>query len=87
INFERLPEDTEHITIYGNQNLLKLAITNVVQNACKYSDNGKVTISLHASETQCIVVVEDHGIGIPEKELRYIFDPFFRASNTTAYKG
>lgn len=87
INFESLPEDTEYITIYGNQNLLKLALTNVVQNACKYSNNDKVTISLHATEVQCIVVVEDRGIGIPEKELRYIFDPFFRASNTSAYKG
>ena len=55
INFESLPEDTEHITIFGNQNLLKLAITNVVQNACKYSNNDKVTISLHATESQCIV--------------------------------
>ncbi|MBL0883427.1 MAG: HAMP domain-containing histidine kinase, partial [Chitinophagaceae bacterium] len=87
INFESLPEDTEYITIFGNQNLLKLALTNVVQNACKYSNNDKVTISLHATDSQCIVVVEDRGIGIPEKELRYIFDPFFRASNTSAYKG
>lgn len=87
INFESLPDDTEYITIFGNQNLLKLAITNVVQNACKYSNNDRVTISLHATQSQCIVVVEDRGIGIPEKELRYIFDPFFRASNTSAYKG
>jgi len=87
INFEELPDDEERITIFGNLNLLKLAITNVLQNACKYSDNGKVTISLRATDKQCILVVEDHGIGIPQKELRYIFDPFFRASNTTAYKG
>jgi signal transduction histidine kinase len=87
INFEELPEDESRITIFGNLNLLKLAITNVVQNACKYSDNGKVTISLRATDKQCILVVEDRGIGIPQKELRYIFDPFFRASNTTAYKG
>ncbi len=87
INFEELPDDDAKITIFGNQNLLKLAITNVVQNACKYSDNGKVTVSLRATDRQCILIVEDHGIGIPQKELRYIFDPFFRASNTTAYKG
>lgn len=87
INFEKLPEDTAQLTIYGNQNLLKLAITNVVQNACKYSNNDRVTISLYGTEKHCIIVVEDHGIGIPQKELRYIFDPFFRASNTTAYKG
>lgn len=87
INFEELPDDETKITIFGNLNLLKLAITNVVQNACKYSDNGKVTISLRASDKHSILVVEDHGIGIPQKELRYIFDPFFRASNTAAYKG
>jgi signal transduction histidine kinase len=87
LNFEELPDDETRITIFGNQNLLKLAITNVVQNACKYSNNGKVTISLRATEKQSILIVEDQGIGIPQKELRYIFDPFFRASNTTAYKG
>jgi signal transduction histidine kinase len=87
INFEELPEDNELITVYGNQNLLKLAVANVVQNACKYSNNGKVTVTLRASQKHCMVIVEDQGIGIPEKELRYIFDPFFRASNTTAYKG
>lgn len=88
LNFERLPADEANLTVFGNQNLLKLAITNVVQNACKYSNNGKVTISLSAtSDKQCILVVEDHGIGIPQKEIRYIFDPFFRASNTKDYKG
>lgn len=85
--FDLLPEAADAITIKGNINLLKLALANIVQNACKYSDGKTVSLSLTAAATSCIITVKDEGIGIPEKELKYIFDPFFRASNTGNYKG
>jgi signal transduction histidine kinase len=34
-----------------------------------------------------IIVVKDLGIGIPENEMNYIYDPFFRASNAKEYEG
>jgi signal transduction histidine kinase len=34
-----------------------------------------------------IVSVKDEGIGIPEKDLQHIFEPFFRASNTGKFDG
>ncbi len=86
-NLDGLPESENMITIFGNANLLKLAFANIVQNACKYSDQKEVCVSLTTSSTYCIIKVQDHGIGIPEKELKYIFDPFFRASNTAEFKG
>lgn len=87
IDLDQLPETTEEITIKGNTNLLKLALANIIQNACKYSGQQEVDVSLTATPAHCVVVVKDRGIGIPEKELKYIFDPFFRASNTAPYKG
>ena len=33
------------------------------------------------------MIIKDQGIGIPESDLPFIFDPFFRASNTAAYDG
>lgn len=87
INLDELPEAEERITIRGNANLLRLAIANIIQNACKYSEQKPVGVLLQATETHCIMTVKDDGIGIPEKELKYIFDPFFRASNTGSFKG
>lgn len=87
INLDDLPDAENLITIKGNSNLLKLALSNIIQNACKYSQNKPVMVSLKSADNHCSITIEDEGIGIPENELKYIFDPFFRASNTTGYKG
>ncbi|MDO7744257.1 MAG: ATP-binding protein, partial [Pedobacter sp.] len=71
----------------GNLNLLKLAVTNIVNNACKYSDNRIVLLGLSISAANVVISVKDQGIGIPENELQHVFEPFFRASNTTNYSG
>lgn len=67
--------------------LLLLALSNVVLNACKYSNNQTVTVGVASTDERVLIVVRDIGIGIPETELPYIFDPFFRASNVEHFKG
>ncbi len=84
---DNLPEDETFLEVEGNADLLKLAVSNIVLNACKYSDNKQVTVSIHSDGTQLQVIIEDKGIGIPEKELKDIFTPFFRASNVQTYRG
>lgn len=87
IDFNLLPETPEKLKVKGNEQLLHLALTNIVGNACKYSRNQLVTVSLGATADKIIVAVKDNGIGIPENELQYIYDPFFRASNTKQFEG
>lgn len=87
IAFDNLPTNEESISIKGNADLLKIAITNIALNACKYSDNKEVKISLCLQLNEVIIKIEDKGIGIPEEELKSIYDPFFRASNTKSYDG
>ncbi|BAV04149.1 Signal transduction histidine kinase [Filimonas lacunae] len=82
-----LPEEERKLTLKGNMQLLVLALSNVVLNACKYSDNKPVTIGVAATDERILIIVRDMGIGIPENELPYIFDPFFRASNVGSHKG
>jgi signal transduction histidine kinase len=82
-----LPDNEQLLYVLGNDNLLRLAITNIITNACKYSKNKLVTIRLVAEENQLLIDVADQGIGIPEADLKHIFEPFFRASNTYAYEG
>lgn len=87
IDFELMPENPLKLKVMANKQLLTLAITNLLSNACKYSQNAIVTISISATENHVLLVINDKGIGIPASELQYIYDPFFRASNTKNFDG
>ncbi|RAW00660.1 sensor histidine kinase [Pseudochryseolinea flava] len=87
INIELMPENPDLLTINGSEQLLHLALSNIVSNGCKYSNHQPVEIFVGISDTHVIVVVTDRGIGIPENEIRFIYDPFFRASNTIDFEG
>jgi signal transduction histidine kinase len=87
INHSLMPENEDKLIVLGNPQLLELAFANVVLNACKYSFNKPVQILLAATNSSVMVLVKDEGIGIPKDEIKYVFDPFFRASNTDKFKG
>lgn len=87
IDLAELPADLEQLLIQGNINLLKLALSNIALNACKYSGNKPVLLKVLAENKSVIFSVKDEGIGIPEKDVQHIFEPFFRASNTAGFEG
>lgn len=87
IDFSKLPEDEQLLTLRVNKNLIRLAISNVVSNACKYSDQRTVVIRIEHTGNMLSIAVVDQGIGIPENDVQHIFEPFYRASNTNDYKG
>lgn len=87
IDYSLFPEEEDKLLIPGNEQLLELALSNIVMNAVKYSNNQPVSIALAATEKKNIIIVKDQGIGIPPEDLPYIFSPFFRASNTSHFKG
>jgi signal transduction histidine kinase len=87
LNFDLLPDDAQQLLVSGNQHLLRLALSNVMLNACKYSDNKEVEVLLRTKNKMVEVSVKDKGIGIPANEIKHVFDPFFRASNTGRYQG
>ncbi|MBN8696220.1 MAG: HAMP domain-containing histidine kinase [Bacteroidetes bacterium] len=87
VDLSLLPEDPKKLKIKGNRQLLQLAFANLLNNACKYSNNKQVTVFIASSDSQIIVTIKDLGIGIPESEIPFIYDPFFRASNTKLYEG
>lgn len=87
LDFEELPESEEAITMLGSESLLSIALGNILENACKFSNNKKVSVKIIA-DTECILLtVKDEGIGIPEDELKSIFEPFFRGSNVRTIEG
>ncbi len=87
IDLSLLPEDPKKLKIKGNKQLLTLAFTNILTNACKYSNNKPVTIFIASSDMHVFVTIKDEGIGIPESDIPYIYEPFFRASNTNLFEG
>ena len=70
----------------ANPYLLKIALKNIIDNACKYSEK-EVDLSLFQVEQKIIIEIKDQGIGIPQNELEHIFQSFYRASNTHDYPG
>jgi len=78
-------ETETDLLINGNSGLLTIAIKNLIENACKFSDND-VIIDFHISDKLIKVTITDKGIGIPPDELDSIYKPFKRASNVR-FKG
>lgn len=71
---------TPKITIKGYQDELIRLLTNLLENAIKYTDApGSVFVSLTQSPTQAIVTIRDTGIGIPREQLPFIFQDFWRS--------
>lgn len=81
-----IQESGTQATVQANPYLLKIALKNIIDNACKYSEK-EVDITLSRTNQQTVVEIEDRGIGIPQEEIEHIFQSFYRGSNTHDYAG
>jgi signal transduction histidine kinase len=79
--------DSDQMIVRGDESLLRTAFSNIIDNACKFSGDHSVEISLRYSEGNIDVFFEDHGIGIEEEDLKKIFEPFYRAGNAISVPG
>jgi signal transduction histidine kinase len=61
---------------------------NLISNASKYSDKSKtIHITCKESKNDLVIGIRDEGIGIPEHEIKHLFERFFRATNATNIQG
>ena len=79
--------DNKEFSISGNKNLLKTAILNLFDNACKFSSNNKVEVILKKDKNWLILTVKDIGIGIEKNDVEKIITPFYRGNNVINIKG
>jgi signal transduction histidine kinase len=87
ISFSESIVDENKLVVMGNELLLKTAISNLIDNSCKYSGDNEVEIVIDAIGGSVKLVFMDKGIGIPLEDLKMIFEPFFRSKNTMGVRG
>ena len=82
-----MPENEEDLYLRANLYLLKTALQNLIENACKFSDDKTATVSLLCTTDELEIRIFDNGPGIGKDELQNIFQPFYRTNNTSKIKG
>ncbi len=79
-----VPDD---LVVHGDRRQLVSALFNLLDNAVKYSPGGgevEVRAQVDPAGDQVVIVVEDHGIGIPRRSLGRIFERFYRVDRARA---
>jgi signal transduction histidine kinase len=70
-------KNLDPIIIHGNDTLLSIMITNLIDNAIKYTKEGKIIIDLSNDR----LIISDEGIGIPKDKIDSIFKKFFQVDS------
>ncbi|MGY2134582.1 sensor histidine kinase [Hymenobacter sp. HD11105] len=87
IQIGELPADAAQLTLPGDPNLFRLALTNLISNACKFSDRQPVQCTLTYEGSRLELCVIDQGIGIAPPDLDHVRQAFFRAENARPFSG
>ncbi|MCJ7758621.1 MAG: PAS domain-containing sensor histidine kinase [Gillisia sp.] len=82
------PQEMEDMMLYQDEKILELILSNLIGNSIKYSpEDTLIKFEVSPTENTIIFVVEDQGIGIPEKDQKHIFERYFRAENAVLNQG
>jgi PAS domain S-box-containing protein len=73
--------------VYADADKVAQVLTNLVENAVKYSDGGRVTVSGEVVDSAVEVAVRDEGVGIPADQIPLIFTKFYRRGGRGAPSG
>lgn len=68
--------------VYADADRMREVITNLFDNACKYTEQGKITIGLTGNNEVVQFYVKDTGPGIPKDDLPHLFQKFYRVDNS-----
>jgi len=68
--------------VYADPDRLSEAITNLYDNAVKYTEEGKITIGVTADNNLVQCYIKDTGSGIPKEDIPHLFQKFYRVDNS-----
>lgn len=83
IHHDLILESNEQTLFYGDRFRLEQVLHNFLNNAIKYSPDGKkIIINSKVDKENLIVSIQDFGIGIPKHEISRLFERYYRVDNT-----
>jgi PAS domain S-box-containing protein len=68
--------------VHVDPDRMREVITNLFDNACKYTDKGKVSLGLTGNDNVVQLYVRDTGHGIPPEDVTHLFEKFYRVDNS-----
>ena len=84
----KIPENTDEFILSQDERFLELALTNIINNSIKYSPhNTTIDLDIYSKNKFIYFKISDTGIGIPEKDQKFIFKRYFRAENVLNNQG
>jgi len=83
----KILKEAKELPIFGDEELLIRALTNLIGNSIKYSPPGsRIWIANHCNNGNIELMLKDNGVGIPEDELPNIFEVLFRGQKAKSQK-
>lgn len=72
--------EMEDVIVYGDKQAIKQAIRIFIDNAVKYTHDGdEIIIKCQKVNEDCVVTIQDNGIGMTQQDIDHIFDRFYRS--------
>jgi len=73
-------ESSDDVSVHANPDLVAIAVSNLLRNACYFTERGSVRAILSGD----VLVIEDTGPGVPQAVRRRLFEPFVRGSDESS---
>jgi signal transduction histidine kinase len=87
VDLANFSNESAHFNVLGNEPLLKIALTNLLENGIKFSPDHEVKVHFNKLPEAFELSFTNQGSVIPEEELPLIFKPFHRGSNARTIAG
>ena len=84
LNIEIIGQNTK---LELDKKMMRHALSNLISNAFKYSEKKNPELIVEFKNSIVVIVVQDYGVGIPENEIKNLFQPFYRALNVQTMQG
>ena len=87
LEFGEFPEDEKDFVVFGNSELLYIAVKNLMENGCKYSSDKMSAVDLTFDHHKIFIQVVNRGSVISAEDIPQIFQPFYRGAGTSNTRG